>query len=118
MLLKGKRLNSRTATIPYGCSNLATRVSVTETARRALRSSAEPMLAALKFLCALLTAVAMGLTLAHALKLPGKLRLDREHYIAVQAIYYPRFTFGGAAQPLAIIAFAAPLSTLPLCTDR
>src|SRR5437763_6152358 len=28
MLLKGKRLNSRTATIPYGCSNLATRMSV------------------------------------------------------------------------------------------
>jgi hypothetical protein len=75
------------------------------------------MLAVLEFLCALLTAVAMGLTLAHALELPGKLRLDREHYMAVQAIYYPGFTFGGAAEPLAIIALAALFFTLPIGAD-
>jgi hypothetical protein len=52
----------------------------------------------------LLVAVAMALSLAHALELPGKLRLSREAYIGVQAIYYPGFTFGGAAEPLGIIA--------------
>jgi hypothetical protein len=72
---------------------------------------------ALEFLSALLTAIAMGLALAHALELPGKLRLDREHYLAVQAIYYPGFTFGGAAEPLAIIALAALLFMLPAGTD-
>jgi hypothetical protein len=46
----------------------------------------------------------MALALAHALELPGKMRLDREAYFAVQRIYYPGFTFGGAAEPLGIIA--------------
>ena len=71
------------------------------------------MLLALEFLCALLTAVAMGLALAHALELPGKLRLDREQYLTIQAIYYPGFTIGGAAEPLAIIALATLLLLLP-----
>jgi hypothetical protein len=42
-----------------------------------------------------LVAVAMSLALAHALELPGKMRLDRETYIAMQPIYYPGFTVGG-----------------------
>jgi hypothetical protein len=46
----------------------------------------------------------MGMALAHALEFPGKMRLDKETYIAVQAIYYPGFTIGGAAEPLSIIA--------------
>jgi hypothetical protein len=71
------------------------------------------MLAVLEFLCALLTAVAMGLTLAHALEFPGKLRLNREQYLAVQTIYYPGFTFGGAAEPLAILTLGALLLALP-----
>jgi hypothetical protein len=29
------------------------------------------------------------------LSLPGKLRLDKETYCAVQTIYYPGFTVGG-----------------------
>jgi len=49
-------------------------------------------------------AIAMALSLAHALELPGKLRLSKEQYLAVQQIYYPGFTFGGGAEPLAIIA--------------
>lgn len=40
-------------------------------------------------------ATAFGLSLAHALELPGKLRLDRDDYRTVQAIYYPGFTIGG-----------------------
>lgn len=42
-----------------------------------------------------LVAIAMALSLAHALELPGKLRLRKEEYLAVQPIYYPGFTVGG-----------------------
>jgi hypothetical protein len=50
----------------------------------------------LQVVTVLLVAVSMALALAHALELPGKLRLSRETYLAVQAIYYPGFTAGGA----------------------
>jgi Domain of unknown function (DUF1772) len=40
--------------------------------------------------------VGMALSLAHALELPGKLRLTKEAYLATQSIYYPGFTIGGA----------------------
>lgn len=49
----------------------------------------------LQILTVVLVAVAMALALAHALELPGKMRLDRETYNAVQPIYYPGFTVGG-----------------------
>src|SRR5947209_2313441 len=52
----------------------------------------------------LLVVVSMSMSLAHALELPGKVRLDKETYIAVQAIYYPGFTIAGAAEPLSIVA--------------
>jgi hypothetical protein len=52
-------------------------------------------LTALSVLALLLVAVTMGLSLAHALEFPGKLRLDEPTYRAVQAIYYPGFTIGG-----------------------
>ena len=42
-----------------------------------------------------LITVALSLSLAHALELPGKMRLDRKTYYAVQGIYYPGFTVGG-----------------------
>ncbi|TIX44521.1 MAG: DUF1772 domain-containing protein, partial [Mesorhizobium sp.] len=45
----------------------------------------------------LLVAVSMALSLAHALELPGKLRLKEATYRSVQAIYYPGFTIGGFA---------------------
>src|SRR5919109_53615 len=51
-----------------------------------------------------LAAVAMSLAVAHALELPGKMRLDKETYIAVQAIYYPGFTYGGFGEGLGILA--------------
>jgi hypothetical protein len=54
------------------------------------------VLQALQVISLLLVAVAMALALAHALELPGKLRLSKEAYMAMQPIYYPGFTIGGA----------------------
>jgi hypothetical protein len=53
------------------------------------------MLLALEVIAVVLVGVAMALSLAHALELPGKMRLGREPYLAVQTIYYPGFTIGG-----------------------
>lgn len=50
---------------------------------------------AFEVLTVVLVACTMGLALAHALEWPGKMRLDREQYLAVQPIYYPGFTIGG-----------------------
>lgn len=63
-----------------------------------------------------LVAVAMSLALAHALELPGKMRLDKETYIAVQTIYYPGFTFGGFGEGLGMLATLVLLLLTP--TDR
>jgi Domain of unknown function (DUF1772) len=49
----------------------------------------------LQILTTLLVAVGMALALAHALELPGKMRLTKEAYFAIQPIYYPGFTIGG-----------------------
>jgi Anthrone oxygenase len=51
------------------------------------------MFSVLQVLTVVLVAVAMAL--AHALELPGKMRLDKETYYAMQSIYYPGFTIGG-----------------------
>jgi hypothetical protein len=68
----------------------------------------------LEIVAILLTAVVMSLSLAHALELPGKMRLNREAYLTTQTIYYPGFTIGGIAEPLAVIVvFALLLSTSP-----
>jgi hypothetical protein len=68
---------------------------------------------ALKVVSVVVVAVAMNMALAHALELPGKLRLPKEQYLAVQTIYYPGFTFAGFTEPLsvmltALLAFLAP----------
>ena len=59
----------------------------------------------LQVLSVLLCAVAMSTALAHALELPGKMRLTRDEYLAVQPIYYPGFTiasgFGEVPAPIA-----------------
>jgi hypothetical protein len=77
------------------------------------------MLPTLQVITLLLTAVCMALPLAHALELPGKLRLPRATYIAVQPIYYPGFTigaslgeFGGIVATIALLA-ATPGGTMP-----
>jgi hypothetical protein len=51
-----------------------------------------------------LVAVAMSLSLAHALELPGKMRLGRDTYLTVQGIYYPGFTYGGLGEGLGMLA--------------
>jgi hypothetical protein len=53
------------------------------------------MLKILEVVAIVLVALAMSLALAHALELPGKLRLSKERYLAVQPIYYPGFAIGG-----------------------
>jgi Domain of unknown function (DUF1772) len=53
------------------------------------------MFLTLQVLTVCLVAVAMALALAHALELPGKMRLDKAAYLATQPIYYPGFTVGG-----------------------
>lgn len=71
------------------------------------------MFLAIRVLTVFLVAVTMALALAHALELPGKLRLDERTYLSVQAIYYPGFTIGGAAEPLAVIATLSLLVRTP-----
>jgi hypothetical protein len=61
----------------------------------------------------LLVAGAMALALAHALEYPGKLRLDREAYIATQQIYYPGFTIGGLAEGLGLVAMLVLVLVTP-----
>lgn len=61
-----------------------------------------------------LAAVAMALSLAHTLELPGKLRLDKQTYCAMQPIYYPGFTIGGGiGEGLGMIATLAFLLLTP-----
>lgn len=68
------------------------------------------MLPALEALALLLTAVAMALPLAHALELPGKLRLDKHAYLEVQPIYYPGFTIGGLVGEVGALVMTAVLA--------
>jgi Domain of unknown function (DUF1772) len=51
-------------------------------------------------------ALSVALSLAHALELPGKMRLDEATYRAVQRIYYPGFTIGGIGDVLGVVATA------------
>lgn len=52
----------------------------------------------LEFLTVVIVALPTALAVAHALELPGKLRLDERTYRAVQRMYYPGFTVGGYAR--------------------
>ena len=65
------------------------------------------MFAAFEVATVMVAAVAMALALAHALEWPGKARLSEEHYVAMQSIYYPGFTVGGIAEPLAVLMMIA-----------
>jgi len=76
------------------------------------------MITGLQFAALLLLAIVMSLSLAHALEYPGKLRLDREHYLAVQTIYYPGFTYAGVAEPAAVIVLAVLLPMIPAGSAR
>ncbi|OGB25753.1 MAG: DUF1772 domain-containing protein [Burkholderiales bacterium RIFCSPLOWO2_02_FULL_57_36] len=72
------------------------------------------MLLGLKLLCILLVSISMALALAHALELPGKLRLEKKDYLTVQEIYYPGFTVGGFAEVLGLLALAGLLYFIPI----
>lgn len=62
----------------------------------------------------LLVSVAMALSLAHALELPGKMRLDERTYRAVQGMYYPGFTWGGGIGEFGgLVATAVLLAVTP-----
>jgi hypothetical protein len=61
-----------------------------------------------------LVAVAAALPLAHALELPGKMRLDKHDYLATQPIYYPGFTMaGGIGEAGGVIATSILLALTP-----
>jgi hypothetical protein len=62
------------------------------------------MYVALQVLTIMLAAITIALSLAHALELPRKLRLNKEQYFAVQPIYYPGFTIDGFAEVGVIFA--------------
>lgn len=62
------------------------------------------MFQVLQIIAILLVAGAMSLALAHALEYPGKLRLEKDAYLATQQIYYPGFTIGGLAEGLGVVA--------------
>jgi hypothetical protein len=55
-------------------------------------------------LTAILIVCALAPALAYVLEFPGKLRLTKEAYFAVQPIYYPGFTIAGMSEPLGVIA--------------
>lgn len=77
------------------------------------------MLQTISTIALLLVAITMGLSLAHALEFPGKLRLDEANYRVVQAIYYPGFTLGGLIGELGgILVLAVLLWLIPSGSDR
>src|SRR5437763_16927673 len=54
------------------------------------------MLQTIEIVSILLVALAMAPALAHFLEFPGKSRLTKDAYLAVQPIYYPGFTIAGS----------------------
>lgn len=71
------------------------------------------MFEVLQVLTVLLVALAMAPALAHALELPGKMRLTKEAYFAVQTIYYPGFTIAGTSEPVGTISTIILLALMP-----
>ena len=71
------------------------------------------MLTTLQIVTLMLVALAMVPAAAHALELPGKMRLSREIYLAVQRIYYPGFTVAGFAEVFSMIAALALVFITP-----
>jgi hypothetical protein len=67
----------------------------------------------LQIVTIVIVSIAMALGVAHALELPGKLRLPKEHYLAIQQIYYPGFTYGGFAEPIGLLLLLVLLIVTP-----
>ena len=72
------------------------------------------MFVALQVVTVMVVAVAMALVVAHVLELPGKMRLSKEEYLAVQPIYYPGFTIGGIAEPLGLVLLLGLAIAMPI----
>jgi hypothetical protein len=72
------------------------------------------MFSALQIFTVMMVALSAALSLAHALELPGKMRLDEPTYRAVQRIYYPGFTIGGFGDILGLVATAAVVLLTPM----
>lgn len=72
------------------------------------------MFGALQIFTVMMVALSAALSLAHALELPGKMRLDEPTYRAVQRIYYPGFTLGGFGDVLGLAAAAALVLLTPM----
>jgi hypothetical protein len=71
------------------------------------------MLTILQLITLFLVAITMACSVAHALELPGKMRLSKEAYLTVQPIYYPGFTIAGFAEFGAIPMAVALLFLTP-----
>src|SRR5262245_35972066 len=71
------------------------------------------MVQTLQIVTIVIVSIAMALGGAHALELPGKLRLPKEHYLAIQQIYYPGFTYGGFAEPIGLLLLLVLLIVTP-----
>jgi hypothetical protein len=71
------------------------------------------MITTLKLVSLFLVVATVIPSVAHALELPGKLRLTREQYLAVQPIYYPGFTVIGTAEPLSVLVLAGLVALTP-----
>jgi hypothetical protein len=71
------------------------------------------MILFLQVITVFLASMAMSLSVAHALELPGKMRLNKENYIATQTIYYPGFTIGGIGEGLSLVATLVLLLLTP-----
>jgi hypothetical protein len=65
------------------------------------------MLLVLQVVAVTFVSIAMALALAHALELPGKMRLSEANYRTVQQIYYPGFTLGGIGEGLGLVSVLA-----------
>ena len=74
------------------------------------------MVIVLEIATVVVVAIAMALALAHVLELPGKLRLSKEHYLAMQPIYYPGFTYAGMAEPVGLLLLLLLLFLIPAGT--
>jgi len=72
------------------------------------------MLQTLQVVSLCLVVLALTPALAHALEWPGKMRLGRDAYLAVQPIYYPGFTLvGGFGEVTSILAVLVLLVMTP-----
>jgi hypothetical protein len=67
----------------------------------------------LQIVTVVLVALAMIPAVAHALEWPGKMRLGKDRYFAVQRIYYPGFTFAGIGEPVGFISAIVLLILTP-----